>query len=163
MTSKVGRLTLVAVLIVAAVACRGDQRTASGLDGWLAGTSSEKFDMVANHLRGLDMTMVEIGYRYEQLYWAGEDANWELARYQLTKITLALDNGLERRPKRSASAQPFLTAGIPAINEAIVGRNQALFRERFAAVTSLCNACHATEQVAFFKVGPPNVRTGSLR
>ena len=36
-----------ATLLIAAAGCRGGDRTASGLDGWLAGSTAEKFDVVA--------------------------------------------------------------------------------------------------------------------
>ena len=39
---------------------------------WLAeGSTEQRFLKVARHFRGLDQAMIEIGYRYEELYWAG--------------------------------------------------------------------------------------------
>ena len=42
--------------------------------------------------------MVETGYRYQELYWAGQDENWEYADYQLEKIKIAIENGLDADP-----------------------------------------------------------------
>ena len=39
---------------------------------WLTGSPDEKFAQIERHLRGLDMSMTEIGYRYDELMQAGE-------------------------------------------------------------------------------------------
>src|SRR5262245_49478242 len=49
---------------------------------WLKGTTDEKFAQLERHLRGLDVTMAEIGYRYGELLIAGTTRNWEYAQYQ---------------------------------------------------------------------------------
>jgi len=154
---------LMAGCVAMAVGCRGAQSTASGADGWLRGTPDEKFEIVARQLRGFDLAMVETGYRYEQLYWAGEDQNWPYADYHLTKIRTAIENGLERRPLRAASAETFLTMVLPALAEAIAREDQALFRQRFGALTSTCNSCHEAEQMAFVHVAVPTIRTSAAR
>jgi len=125
---------------------------------WLQGTVEERFHLVAKHLRGFDLAMVETGHRYAELYWAGKDTNWEYAEYQLTKIRTAVENGLERRPKRAESAQTFLTMVLPYLGEAIARRDSTMFWNRFGALTSSCNACHENEKVEFIKVAPPKVR-----
>jgi len=126
---------------------------------WLKGTVDERFHTVSKHLRGFDVAMVETAHRYAELYWAGTDRNWEYANYQLQKIRTAVDNGLERRPKRAASAQTFLTMVLPAVDEAIAKKDSALFWDRFGALTSTCNSCHIAEEVPFVEVAPPEVRT----
>jgi hypothetical protein len=144
-------------------ACGGPQATPSGQDGWLNGTPDEKFEMVAGQLRGFDMAMVETGYRYQQLYWAGEDQNWGYADYQLQKIRTAIESGIERRPRRAASSKTFLSSTMPAMGEAIERKSQILFRERFAEFTAACNACHAAEKVEFARVVTPTIRTGAVQ
>lgn len=125
---------------------------------WLKGTVDERFHVVAKHLRGFDMAMMETGHRYAELYWAGKDTNWGYAEYQLTKIHTAVENGLERRPKRAESAHTFLTMVITYLQEAIVRKDSTMFWDRFGALTSSCNACHRNEKVQFIEVSPPKVR-----
>lgn len=137
---------------------RGQPPTAPGQGGWLAGTVDERFDTVARQLRGFDMAMVETGYRYSELHWAAQDENWEYARYQLEKIRTAVENGLERRPLRAASAETFLTLVLPAVEAAIDRRDAALLQERLDTLRSTCNSCHEAEDVAFIHVGVPEVR-----
>ena len=52
---------------------------------WIKGTEQEKLETIENQFRGFDMAMVETGYRYQELYWAGQDENWEYADYQIEK------------------------------------------------------------------------------
>jgi hypothetical protein len=107
--------------------------------------------------------MVEVGHRYIDLYWTGQDANWEAAAYELQKMRLAIENGLERRPKRATSARPFLVGPLAAMDEAVAGRDSDLFATRFEDLTAGCNACHAMEQVAFFEIRPPESRVSPIR
>ena len=109
-------LNVLALGLVGITACtRPAAPTASGEGGWLAGTVDEKFNTVAKQLRGFDMAMVETAYRYTELHWAAQDANWEYAEYQVQKIRTAVENGLERRPRRAKSAETFLTIVLPAV------------------------------------------------
>ena len=118
--------------------------------------------MISKHLRGLDVAMMETGYRYSELYWAGEDRNWDYAAYQLGKVRLTIELGIERRPKRAASAQGFLNGAVPQLGEAISKKDPALFRQRFEVLTAHCNACHAMEQMAFVRVKPPGHRVSPV-
>lgn len=131
-------------------------------DDWLAsGSADERFAQVSKHLRGFDMAMVETGYRYIELYWAGEDGNWEYADYQLEKLRTAISNGLERRPKRASSAQmifPELDKVVASIGE----KDLIKYRQSFTTLTQSCNACHAAEKVSFFNVSPPSFRVSPI-
>jgi hypothetical protein len=107
--------------------------------------------------------MMEVGHRYVDLYWAGRDANWEVAAYELQKLRLAIENGLERRPKRATSARPFLEGPLAAMDEAVSTRDPSLFETRFQGLTAGCNTCHAMEQVPFFEIHPPESRASPVR
>jgi hypothetical protein len=134
------------------------QTTAVGEGGWLAGTTDEKFEVVAAQLRGFDMAMVETGYRYNELYWAAQDSNWGYAEYQARKIRTAIESGLKRRPKRAKSAETFLTIVLPSVEDAIKQRDAKLLQERMGPLRSTCNSCHEDEQVEFVQVGEPLTR-----
>jgi hypothetical protein len=135
----------------------GGARVAEGEAWLLTGTTDERFARVARHLRGFDVAMVETGYRYGELYWAGQDQNWDYAKYQLEKIRTAVKNGVERRPKRGESANT-LEAALPGVEQAIAAKDSKLFSERFAVLTAICNACHQAERVPFVHVRPPAAR-----
>jgi hypothetical protein len=129
---------------------------------WLAAGREEQVIQLERHLRGFDVAMLETGHRCVELYWAGRDENWDAAAYHAQKIRLAMENGLERRPKRAASARPFLAGPLAALEEAVAARDPRLFAQRFDDPTAGCNACHAAEKVAFFEVRTPERRTSPL-
>jgi hypothetical protein len=142
--------------------CRGSPATPPS-PTWLSVDREEQTLQLERQLRGFDVAMLETGHRYIGLYWAGQDGNWGAAAYELQKIRLAIENGLERRPKRAASARPFLAGPLAAMDEAVAARDPERFAARFRELTAGCNACHAQEQVAFFEIRPPEVRVSPVR
>ena len=91
------------------------EKTNNTIQGeWIQGTENQKINIIEKQFRGFDMAMIETGYRYQELYWAGQDQNWEYANYQLKKIKVAIENGLQRRPKRAKSAEYFISSPAPA-------------------------------------------------
>lgn len=154
----------IALLVFGCLASHGCSNSPPASDAtWLATDAQARGAQLERHLRGFDVAMVEVGHRYIDLYWAGQDGNWEAAAYQLKKIRLAIENGLERRPKRAVSARPFLHGSLAAMDEAVAVRDPKLFASRFQDLTADCNACHALEQVSFFEVRPPESRVSPIR
>ena len=115
------------------------------------------------HLRGLDVAMVEVGYRYQELYWAGADENWAFADYQLKKIELALENALLRRPKRRPSSEALFAPSLDAIRLVVSAPERRDFDGAFAGLTAACNACHVAEGVPSFRVEIPSDRPSPIR
>lgn len=155
------------VLALTVGACVGEPSdsplpAASEGEAWLlSGNNDERFARVARQLRGFDVAMVETGYRYGELYWAGQDRNWDYAKYQVEKIRTAVENGVERRPKRGLSAQ-MLEGPLGSLEEAIAAEDPGLFDARFSTLTTTCNACHQAERVPFVQVQPPSIRLAPL-
>jgi cytochrome c556 len=161
-------------IIATAAACDRPERmevvedppraSTSGNEGgeWLRGGVDTRFALVAKHLRGFDVAMVEVGYRYTELYWAGRDRNWEYAAYQLGKIETAVANGIERRPRRAASAQMF-AGPVKQVRAAIDERDGSALDSALDSLTATCNACHRAENVSFVTVAPPVVRLSPVR
>jgi hypothetical protein len=106
--------------------------------------------------------LVETGYRYQELYWAGQDQNWEYANYQLEKIKLAKENGLERRPKRAKSAEYFLNYTLPEIKKTIHNEDLTTFNKKFQTITTNCNNCLAMENMPYFTVKKPTNMQSSI-
>ncbi|MCC5942256.1 MAG: hypothetical protein JJU37_12010 [Balneolaceae bacterium] len=134
-----------------------------GSQDWLTGNLEEKLETITDHLRGFDMAMVETGYRHVELFWAGQDENWDYAKYQVEKLQLAIERGLERRPARAASAEQYIQLALPAMEEAIEERDVETFNREFEVFTQSCNACHHAEQVPHFNVQIPENRITGIR
>jgi hypothetical protein len=131
-------------------------------DGWLERLApDDQTDALERQLRGFDAAMVEVGYRYTEMYFGAIEGNWAYALYTAEKLGVAMENGLERRPKRRPNAEAiFLGDVYPAMLEALKQKSPTLFKERFDALRAGCNACHTAEGVPFIRVGiPPMKRT----
>ncbi len=167
-------LSLLLILIFAFTACQNSEPETKqqereiltepiGSQDWLTGDLKEKLETITDHLRGFDMAMVETGYRHTELYWAGQDENWAYARYQVEKLQLAIERGLERRPARAESAQQYLNQALPAMEEAVEERDPELFNRQFEVLTQSCNSCHHSEEVPHFNVQTPEHRITGIR
>lgn len=129
---------------------------------WIKGTQAEQLKTIENQFRGFDKTMVEVGYRYQELYWSGQDENWEYANYQLQKIEKTIKLGLQRRPKRAQSATHFLEYVIPEVNKAIQAQDKQLFETNFKMMRTNCTNCHMAERVPTFTVRIPTHRQSPI-
>lgn len=153
------------LISVALLACQSPSESTDVLpDGkWLEGSDQEKIHSIEKQFRGFGNTMWETGYRYQELYWAGMDKNWEYAEHQLEELAEAVEYGLVRRPKRAESAQYFLNQSIPQMEEAIEQKDSLVFFEEFKLLTESCNSCHAMEEMPFLKVQTPTQRQSPIR
>lgn len=153
-------IAITGVLLV--FACSQPEETVPAEGDWIRGTEEEKLRMIEAQFRGFDNAMVETAYRYQELYWAGQDQNWEYAHYQLTKIQTVIERALIRRPKRGPSSQEFL-ATLPDMKKAIEAKDTAVFNKGFEVLTANCNSCHAKEMMPFFTVKQPLYRQSPIR
>jgi hypothetical protein len=132
--------------------------------GWLKALPEDKqIEAIDRQLRGFDMAMFEVNYRYTEMYFAGIEGNWDYARYTGEKIAWAIQNGFERRPKRRANAEGiFFNGPYPQVLDAIRKKDIALFKERMDTMRAACNACHTAEKVGFIHVGIPSIKQTPL-
>jgi hypothetical protein len=151
------------ILALGLIACSQQTEIETAQGDWITGTKSEQIKTIEKHFRGFDHAMIETDYRFQELYWAGQDQNWEYAEYQLEEMVGALENGLERRPKRAASAEQFMTNILPEMQKSIEKRDPIIFERSFEVLTINCNSCHAMENVAFINVQIPSVRRSSVK
>lgn len=156
----------IAALTFLAFSCQTnttENSAAVGTDGWLEGTTEERLDEVAHQLGGFSRTMVEVGYRYSELYWAGMDENWGYADHQIEHIIEAMEDGLKRRPVRAESSKSFMEENLPQMEELIKTENQEEFLKGFQTFTSACNACHAKEGESAIMIQIPEQRLSPVR
>jgi len=129
---------------------------------WIRGSKEERLKTIEKHFRGLDNAMIEVGHRYQELFWAGRDKNWLYARYQLDKIKLAIQLAVERRPKRSESSAYFLDNDLPLVLKNVEMEDSSGFQKSFQLLTTACNTCHVKENVPFFKITIPVIRASII-
>lgn len=153
LTTITGALVMMAVIFQAC-----NQATETYETRWLGETKQEMINNIESQFQGFSRTMTETGYRYQELYWAGMDENWQYAEYQREHIEEALEDGFVRRPDREASAQQFMNVALTEMKEVIEAGNKEKFLENFTRFTASCNTCHAMEDVAFMVVKIPENR-----
>lgn len=130
---------------------------------WAGETMEEIIASFENQFGGFDRTMIETAYRYNELYWAGQDENWGYADYQLDEMIGGLEDGFIRRPEREISAAQFVNQAAPQLLEAIQKGDKEAFMQSFVRFASSCNTCHAMEEVPFIQVVIPEVRTSLVK
>jgi hypothetical protein len=86
--------------------------------------------------------------RHTKLWFAGHEANWTLAEYEIKELRSALANVAKARPvfrERSVaeSVEMFMGGAFRAVDEAIRARDASKFAEAYATVNAGCNACHS--------------------
>ncbi len=128
---------------------------------WLNGSLEERFQAIEEHLGGFGVAMWEIGYRYGELHFAGQDENWELALHQIEEIREVMELSLVRRPKY-AQAAPLLTEPLAAVETAAEAGDLGSFTAAFSRLTAACNTCHLMTDHAFVHVAPPERRQSVL-
>lgn len=128
--------------------------------GWLGKLPADKqVEAIDRQLRGFDMAMFEVNYRYTEMYFAAIEGNWDYALYTGEKIAWAIQNGFERRPKRRANAEAiFFSEPYPRVLEAIRKKDLVLFKQRLDVLRSACNGCHVAEKVGFIRIGIPSIK-----
>jgi len=159
-----GKWIIVALLTLFVVGCNQKPATKEEKkDGdWLSeGSVDERFAKVSRQLRGFDTAMVEVGYRYVELFWAGREQNWDYANYLTEKMGVAIRNGIERRPKRGSSAQ-MIFPSLEKLKRATSEKNIQKFNQSYSRLTITCNACHHAEKVNFIHVAPPKHRLSPI-
>ena len=103
--------------------------------------------------------MVEVGYRFNSFYFAIKDKNYNLAHYQLDKIKKAIENGIQRRPKRKNNSETmFLNTQYNAMKKALDTKKSQQIQKEYLNTKQQCNACHMAEKVPFIHVTDPKYR-----
>ena len=137
------------------------QNNYSTKSNWLLDTKTneQKFKKIQQQFRGFDLAMVEVGYRFNSLYFAIKDKNYDLANYQLDKIKKAMENGIQRREKRQKNTKEiFLDTQYIAMKKALLINSYKLIQEEYTNTKQACNSCHIAENVPFIKVIDPQYR-----
>ncbi len=137
------------------------QNSYSTKSEWLLDTKSDtqKFKKIQKQFRGFDLAMVEVGYRFNSFYFALKDKNYDLANYQWDKIKKSIENGIQRRPKRTQNTKAiFLDTYYDQMKEVLATKDEKKIWTKYENTKRVCNACHSAEKVPFIKVIDPQYR-----
>jgi hypothetical protein len=154
------KIILILAGCFAMAACNQSQHPEIEHGTFLKGDMEHFVETIEEQFAGFSATMREVSYRYEELYWAGLDGNWEYADYQLEHIEEALEAGIIRRPERALNAELFLKTGAQSMQVVIDNKDGEAFEQGFNQFRTACLDCHMREKVEFIPVGLPEIRAG---
>jgi hypothetical protein len=150
-----------ASVLILALGC-GAATPDTGEQTWIDATGDPQTEVIARQFRGLDVAMIEMDHRYAELYFAGQDGNWDYAAHQVEHMELALELALERRPARAVSATGHFFPALRRMERVVAAEDGAAFGEAFEGLRRACNACHQAEDEPAFVVGVPAQRRTSI-
>lgn len=154
-------MRLISIFILLSISHLFADNNYSTKSNWLLETkgNEQKFKVIQKQLRGFDLAMVEVGYRFNSFYFAIKDKNYDLAHYQLDKIKKTIENGIQRRPKRKNNSETmFLDTQYKSMKEVLTKKNEKHIWQEYEKTKQICNACHIAERVPFIKVIDPRYR-----
>jgi hypothetical protein len=132
------------------------------VNDWLlnAPDDTARFKLLQTYLRGFDQPMWEVGERYQAIYDALGDKNFELAEYHWDKIKVTIVNGYLKRPKRQDNSDSVFVKNIwDDVNRAFLSKDPQKAWDGFALTRQACMSCHEAEKVAFMNNMPLFRRT----
>jgi hypothetical protein len=142
----------------------GQDKPPSG--AWLldARTDQERFRRLQIYSGGTDQQMWQMGYRYEQVYRAIVDQNWQLGSYHWGKLRDVFNVALMKRPNRTPNAEGlFLKNEWQLLDSALKSGDAAASKKAFLAEREACIACHVAEGMAFLNNTPIFTGTAAFR
>ncbi len=120
---------------------------------WLldADTDAERFRRIELVTSGYDIPMIEIGVRYEELVGAVKRSNWDLAAYQIEKITARMNQTAIKRPGRTDSLERHFLESAPwaEVAKAVKAKDNLASVQHLGSVTGQCMACHVAEGLGY--------------
>ena len=158
-------MRLISIFILFSMSFLFAENNYSTKSNWLleTKTNEQKFKAIQKQLRGFDLAMVEVGYRFNSFYFAIKEKNYNLAHYQWDKIKKAIENGIERRPKRKINSKTmFLDTQYKSMKQALNKKDDVHIWQEYEKVKKTCNACHVAENVPFIKVKDPQNKDDNL-
>ncbi len=107
---------------------------------------------------GLGELMINIQLNHAKLWFAGVNANWPLASFELGEIKETVNTAQEIETDRpEVKSIPMIFPPLDSINQAIIHKNGNEFKSAFRLLTNTCNTCHRDNNFAFNVITIPAV------
>lgn len=99
---------------------------------------------------GLGELMINIQLNHAKLWFAGVNANWPLANFELGEIKETVQTARQIESDRpEIKSIPMIFAPLDSINKAIAAKDVNEFKSAFQLLTNTCNTCHRDNNFAF--------------
>ena len=105
---------------------------------------------------GLGEFMSGIQVHHVKLWFAGTNANWKLADFEVHEIMESLDDIKTYASDRKETAMiEIIDPALDSVNVAIAKQDTALFRSAYRSLTNSCNSCHQATDHGFNVITVP--------
>lgn len=115
------------------------------------------------YVPGLGEIMTLNQMRHVKLWYAGQNANWALASYELDELNEGLDDAAKFHPTHKDAELPIpqlidkiMKAPISQLEEAVKAQDISKFNTAFDSLTDGCNSCHQATKFGFNVVTRPS-------
>lgn len=140
-------------LVIAALALSGAAAADQNGDWRKSSDTEAKVEQILKTLPSTAHVMIEVGERYQNLYWAGKLGQWEFAEYQMEEIAKLIELLQISSPKRAATAQVFLDHAMVEFDAAFKKKDWGTFLHAFRTMRAQCILCHNNNDHGF--IVPP--------
>jgi uncharacterized membrane protein YfbV (UPF0208 family) len=130
----------VALCLVLLYACKNNENKAAG-----------------TYTPGLGEFMVSIQLHHAKLWFAGENANWPLADFEMHEIMEVMEDIRKFNTDRpEIKSLPMINAPLDSLDNAIQKKDSAAFKSAFTLLTNTCNTCHQATPHGFNVIKIPD-------
>ncbi len=130
--------------------------TALAEEDWRKSAPVEKkLAKLVEVMPGAANLMIEMGFRYQNLYWAAKQGKWAFAEYQAEEMESLVKTLMITRPKRAKTADVFLKTGFKDVEAALKARDPVRFEASFEKMRQACMTCHQQNEHAFVTLPLP--------
>jgi len=92
---------------------------------------------------GLGELMLSIQVHHAKLWFAGKNANWRLANFEVDEIKEILSTAEAIETDRpEIKTLPMIYPPIDSLTKAIQSKDTTFFKSSFITLTNTCNSCH---------------------
>jgi cytochrome c1 len=147
------KLTIVFLSILLLSACKQNADNAKHLQA--------QIDSLQNQLKnsytpGMGELMSNIQLHHAKLWFAGDNQNWPLAKYEESLIISAFKKIQQYHAnKPEAKIATMINPALDSVELSIDQKNKASFKRGFIFLTTTCNSCHQATKRPFNVIVSP--------
>jgi hypothetical protein len=101
--------------------------------------------------------MIATQLNHFKLWYAGRVGNWELAKYEFSRIRAAIADAPKFYPNNPMADMKPLSDPVEAVGVAIESKDSAKFAKAFGELTTACNSCHNASGFGFITIREPRL------
>ena len=135
-------------------------------------TLSAELELVKAKLPDQAHAMQDVAYHYSNLWFAGDQSNWELAKFYWAETRSHLRWAVLLKPKRKDNAgkeidlpailQAVENAQLKQLEDAIKGSDKPAFVAAYRATLEMCYSCHKASDKPYLRPQIPSQPESSM-